>query len=171
MAKSQKTEWRIVDDLTPYQDQVTLFGKADEASIKELAQDIDRRGLREPIEILSNGTIIAGHKRLAALILLGHTKVKVIVRRDLDEDPNAAHREFILSNLMRRNLSPLQTTKCYLEMASLYPYMPFKNDVNETQTNYSLRLDEVLGCGPKNAERWKKAALAPLEVQDALAGC
>jgi hypothetical protein len=124
--------------------------------------------LREPIEILSNGTIISGHKRLAALTLLGHKKVTVIVRLDLDDDPRAAHREFILSNLVRRHMSQLQITKCYLEMARLYPRGPIENDPDRTQIDYSVRLDEVLNCGPKNAERWKKAAGTPLEVQNAL---
>jgi hypothetical protein len=50
-----------------------LFVGLNEHSIDELAQDIRRRGLQNPLEILPNGTIINGHQRFLAYQRLRQT--------------------------------------------------------------------------------------------------
>ena len=165
MSKEPTVEWRNVDDLIPHPDQPLVFGNASEEEIKELAEDISRRGLTDLIEALSNGTIVAGHSRHAAMKLLGWTETQVIVRKDLDSDPKAAHEAFIQSNLQRRHLSPLQITKCHLELEKAKQLGSCQSDADHT--DHMATLPTKLGGSEKTARRYIKIAAAPIEVQEA----
>src|SRR5438309_2044030 len=72
-----------VYDLRPHPRQSEFFSGMTELQLKELAKAIQRDGLEQPLEILSDGTVISGHQRLKAVRLLDWPEVPVIVRSDL----------------------------------------------------------------------------------------
>lgn len=56
--------------------------RVNDRGIKELAADIDQRGLRLPILVASDNLILSGCRRLAAMQQLGWTRVPVVVSDD-----------------------------------------------------------------------------------------
>lgn len=89
-----------------------MFDDLPEAEIDALAADIEANGLRQPIEILPDGTVLAGHQRLRAVRKLGWKEVNCVVRTDLADDPAGAELFFIMDNLNRRQLSPIMKARC-----------------------------------------------------------
>ncbi len=88
--------------------QADNFGAIPESELAALADDMRRRGQRVPIEVLPDGTVVAGHQRLRAAKRLGWTEIDVIVRYDLvGAGDDAVEAELIADNLYRRHLSPL----------------------------------------------------------------
>ena len=109
----RKIERWAVDRLRPHPKQGQYFPDAPPHEVAELAADMEANGQLQPVEALPDGTIIAGHKRLAAARLLGWTELDVWVRDDLAADPAAAERRLIEDNLHRRQLGKLGLARCY----------------------------------------------------------
>src|SRR5690349_3061937 len=99
-------KWQV-DDFRPHPRQGHLFAAPTPHEIAELAADMQQNGQLSPVEILPNGTIIAGHNRIAAARLLGWKEVSVWVRHDLAGNPVAAERRLIVDNLTRRQLGAM----------------------------------------------------------------
>ena len=76
-----------VADLRPNHINSTVFtdSLADE-SIATLADDIERHGLRHPIEVKPDGTIVEGERRWRAVRRLGWDEVDVVVVEGIDDD-------------------------------------------------------------------------------------
>ena len=100
-------KWKIAD-LRENPHQQDLFGDLLDGPLDELAADMDLIGQRDPIEILSDGTIIDGHQRRHAAEKLGWEDVDVVVRHDLEfEGEKAIERHMIDVNLnLCANLIP-----------------------------------------------------------------
>jgi hypothetical protein len=162
-------EFRKLADLkrNPHQDE--FFGPDDENSILELAADIEQRGLQMSPIVLPNNTIVSGHLRWLALQRLGYEEVEVVVRYDLEEDPDGAFSEFLLENTTRRQNSKLVTTKCYLKMHKIEArrQSPRSAQTKVPRRNYLKRLSQLLGCTERNADRYMKLASATSELQQA----
>lgn len=80
----------------------------DEESISHLAADIDRDGLINPItvrEVEGSYRVVAGHRRVAAVRLLGRARIWAVVR-DLDDGAEAGIR--MAENLLQKSLSPVE---------------------------------------------------------------
>jgi ParB family chromosome partitioning protein len=74
--------------------------------LDELAASIRTHGLLQPVVVrrLERGyEIVAGHRRLAAVQLLGWAKIPAVVR---DEDDADAYILMLVENLQRENLTP-----------------------------------------------------------------
>jgi ParB/RepB/Spo0J family partition protein len=154
-------ELRRLTDLRAHEQQ-SIFRDPSSSDIEELALDIEKNGLRQPIEVLPDGTILAGHKRHAALTRLGKAHVEVIVRTDLADDVLAAERFLIEDNLNRRQLSKLSKARCILRLFDLR-----KHPANKLATAERDRLAELLPCDPRTSNRYLKILKAPRELQDA----
>ena len=112
MAKAKVVKWKI-SRLKKHPKQDEMFGDISEEERRALADDMERNGQRQPVEIRPDGTIIAGHQRVLAATLLGWAEIDVVVRYDLEEKGDAAvEKEFIDDNLIRRQLSPLARARC-----------------------------------------------------------
>ena len=112
MAKAKVVKWKI-SRLKKHPKQDEMFGDISEEERRALADDMERNGQRQPVEIRPDGTIIAGHQRVLAATLLGWTEIDVIVRFDLEEKGDAAvEAHFLGDNLYRRQLSPLNRARC-----------------------------------------------------------
>ena len=66
-------EWNI-SDLKPHRLQEAFFPPETQEADRELAADMDANGQEVPIDILPDGTILCGHRRVAAATRLGWKK-------------------------------------------------------------------------------------------------
>jgi ParB/RepB/Spo0J family partition protein len=111
--------WRI-SKLKPHPRQPDLFPDLPNPQLRTLADDMKKNGLIHPIEILPDGTVIAGHQRVRAAQMLGWIKIRCWVREDLAEaGPAAVERRLIEDNANRRQLSRLEMARCYKRLKEL----------------------------------------------------
>lgn len=89
-------------------------GELEQAGVRELAASIvahlDEGGVLQPLLITPDGTIVAGHRRLAAARLVGLVHVPVVVR---DLTPAQQLETMLVENLQRQDLSPLELARAY----------------------------------------------------------
>lgn len=77
---------RPLADLKPHPKNASIYQEPSSADLKDLADSIKAHGLLERIVILTDGTILSGHRRVQACRLAGLTVVPVIVDDVADED-------------------------------------------------------------------------------------
>ena len=67
MAKKMmgESKWKI-SKLKEHPKQTALFGNVSDAELAALVADIKANGLHDPVEILPDGVIVAGHQRVRA---------------------------------------------------------------------------------------------------------
>lgn len=75
-ARRLSVEFRSIDSLKPYEKNSRVHSPD---QVERLAESIKRFGFNAPILILEDGTIVAGHGRLAAATLVGLNEVPTIV--------------------------------------------------------------------------------------------
>ena len=117
--------WRV-SDLKQFPDQDKFFPPQSEASLRALAVDIERTGVRRPIEILTtnragypDGTILKGNRRVQAVALLGWTRVEVCGRSDRRlqvADRATIEHEYIKDNVNERPLYSIEQVRAALMM-------------------------------------------------------
>ena len=76
-------------------------------------------GQTTPIEVLPNGTLIAGHQRVRAAERLGWPEVTVWIRGDLAHDPFAVEIRMIEDNISRRQLDMLDQIRNVYRLVEL----------------------------------------------------
>lgn len=78
----------------------------DEASIRELADDIEARGLLQPVLVNPIGDekyrLVCGERRMRAIRLLGHNAVPAVITKMADRDARLAQ---LAENIQREDLS------------------------------------------------------------------
>jgi ParB-like chromosome segregation protein Spo0J len=100
--------------------QRSLFIDPTPQEIAQLAADMQKNGQLQAVEILRDGTLIAGHKRAKAAEQLGWTEIDAWVRNDLaDQGEDAVERRLIEDNLTRRQLDPLDLARCALRLKNM----------------------------------------------------
>jgi len=100
---------RSLSDLTSHPRQAEIYGDISLDELSALTEDIDRVGIRQPVEITEDGVIIDGHQRCRAAARLGWETVPVLVHAELSEDEVFAR--FVKANLVRRQLDPLSRAR------------------------------------------------------------
>ena len=160
-------EWRI-SDLKPHQLQGDFFPAESEEADRELAADMEANGQKVPIDILPDGTILGGHRRVAAAKRLGWTHIEAIVHIDLADDKDAAEAFFINDNCIRRQLTELQKVRCAarrVELAKLGKVALPKecNGLNKTRD----KIGKLLEISGREADRYLRVLKTPIEVQHA----
>jgi ParB family chromosome partitioning protein len=156
-------ELRTLDSLTLHPGHA-VFAEPDEHEVELLAQDIQRRGLQHAIEALPDGQVVAGRKRLAALIKLGRKETRCRIRYDLAAQGEAAILQHLLAdNLMRHDLTPLEKARAYLKLREQLNgrAAPGGGDKRDL-------LAEIFGCSGRTLDRYARVLDAPREVQDAV---
>jgi ParB/RepB/Spo0J family partition protein len=165
----QILRWEIAK-LQPHPRQAGLFRPPPEHEVAELADDMKRNGQLQPVEILPDGVLIAGHKRVAAATLLGWAEVDVWVRDDLANDPVAAERRLIEDNLYRRQLGPLEVARCYKRLKEMGRKTDYRWDLARERKDLRDVIGERLEVSGRNLDRWLRVLdHTPQEVQDAVA--
>jgi ParB/RepB/Spo0J family partition protein len=109
---------RDLDGLTAHRLQSALFRPISDKNHTQLVEDIRALGVLQPIEIVTDDTIIDGHERVRAARALGLTELPVRVRDDLT-DQTAIDRRHAEANLNRRQLDPLDRARLALHLFQL----------------------------------------------------
>lgn len=165
-----KIERRIeswpVSKLRPHPKQSQIFGAVSQREIERLAKDIKTHGLLNPIEVTVDGTIICGHQRLSAVILLGWTEVLVWVRADLNE--TGVTRRFIQDNVNRRQMSLLAKARAFRALKALKKSDPDHSCMAGRNRREELARELDLGVSGKTLERLEWCLTLPIELQEAV---
>lgn len=160
----------MIAALKPYPEQRAIFGDLPETELRALAESMRRHGLRHPVEILPDGTIIAGHQRVrAASEHLGWTQIEVIVRHDLAAQGDAAVRLLVLAdNLDRRQLDPIARARALKAQADLLR-VKFRSAGTGCQ-EFRAWLAERLGgrLSGRQLDRYLRLLETTIEVQQAV---
>jgi len=166
MKDNRRIETRPVDSLQAYPRQAEMFGDLSEPELLALAADIEKNGLQCEIEILSDGTIVAGHQRLRAVKLLGLKTVQCWVREDLVEQGEAAiEMRFIEDNLNRRHLTKLSIARSYLHLRGLQ--QEANGELEAVPGDLRDHLGKRFGMSGRSLDRLAKMLDGPVEVQRA----
>jgi ParB-like chromosome segregation protein Spo0J len=116
----KKIEFRKLSTLKPHPEQASLFDDLSETELRALAENMERNGLNVPVEILPDGTIIAGHQRVRVAELLGWPEIECWVREDLAEQgETAVICRLMEDNLCRRHLGPLAKARPYARLKAI----------------------------------------------------
>jgi ParB family transcriptional regulator, chromosome partitioning protein len=120
MPETREVVVRRLNSLREHPRQRALFGDFRDNELEALAADMEKNGLQHPVEILRDGTIIAGHQRVRAAKRLKWKTIEVIIRRDLEEAGERAVEAYLIrDNLVRRQLSPLGKARCIQSLLEL----------------------------------------------------
>jgi ParB-like chromosome segregation protein Spo0J len=163
-----KVEIWDIEKLFPHPRQQDLFGDPPERELADLAEDIEKNGLRHPIQSTPDGQVIAGHQRLAALKRLGHKQVEVEVRYDLaDKGEEAVERELINDNLIRRHLSPLAKARCLTRLLEIENEKKGPEDPPLGKEEMKKAIADRMNLSPRTLNRYLLVLTAPKTVQQA----
>lgn len=169
MRRNHKTERRKLSRLKPHPQQAAIFGDVPEAELDALAADMAEHGQRDPVEILPDGTIIAGHQRVRAAKKLRWKEVDVIVRHDLAAaGTEAIEAYFVTSNLIRRQLTPLGRARCIRRLMEVDVGSSAADFLWNNREELKQRVGKAMGMSTRSVSRYLLALEAPIEVQQAL---
>lgn len=107
-----------LDWLKPHPCQARLFSNWNEVEIQELADDMNLRGMQNPVHCCKDGTLVRGHRRTAAARILEWKTIDAIIHAEY-KDPydDAVLEDLIKDNLVRRQLTELDCARCYYELS------------------------------------------------------
>ena len=162
-----QNEWKVelvaLDRLKQHPRQREFFTAQSEVQLDELAADLKQRGLQEPIHITPDGTLIRGHRRVAAAKLLGWKELKAVVRHDLS-DPSSAEtvEELINDNIKRQQLDDLALARCYRELKRS------ERSSDDASGDFRDQLAAHLNCGKsgRSLDRLERLLHLPRDIQD-----
>lgn len=160
-----------VDKLKEFPFIKTVFDDLTKSERDALKADIQEKGIRMPIEILPNYTIIDGHHRVSIAKELGITQVPYI-QKDLLE--NDAKIWSITSNLFRRQLQAWQRAVPVAVLSKLYELgrggdrrsEKFKDANSASLKSVSRQVSEVLGVSSRLVDTYRAYARAVEKYPD-----
>ena len=154
-----KNEHWPLDRLKPHPQQ-QCFGDVSDVALSALADSIDRDGLLDAILVTEDGTIVAGHQRYRAHLMLNKPTIRVnIVEGD-------GEREFFTSNLCRRDLSPIKRARA---VAGLFAAEQRSSPTRRNpEGELRRRIGEQLGISGRTVSRMLQLLRLPLPIQDAV---
>lgn len=166
---SRKNETRRLEELSEHPRQQELAGDISEAALAELARDMKNRGLQQPIEILRDGTIVAGHQRVKAAKKLGWTEIEVVIRDDLAEadDPEVLF-HLVADNALRRQADAIATARAYRALKELDQHREWNDLRHDDRRDTRDRIGKVLGKTGRNLDRLVQLLDLPRSIQDAV---
>jgi len=150
-------------DLKPHPRQAATFGDQAQVEFERLKKDMKANGLKVPIEVLCDGTIIKGHQRVRAAKELEWTEVDGWVRSDLTVDNS--ERELITDNFHRRHFDPVVIARCIKRLVELDNPRSRAESVDGTVRDYLGKQFKMSG---RNLARYLSLLKTPREVQDAV---
>ena len=169
-APARRAERRRLDTLKTHPKQQEYFRASDEREIERLARDITANGLKHPVEVLDDGTIVCGHQRVAAATKLGWSEIDVIVREDLDGRGDGKVEEALIGdNLHRRQLDPIEKARCIKRLYELRQREASpKKSTNPHEGTFRDHLGKEFGISGRTVDRYVNALKAPRAVQAAV---
>lgn len=166
MKPLKRQQWKLTK-LKPHPRQATMFDDLPEVELLALAEDIKANGLRHPVEILPDGTIVAGHQRCRAAKHLKWTEIDVVVRHDLAEQgDDAVEAHFIRDNFTRRQLTPLGQARCVKRLMDVEGKVASWNRYGRREA-LKEEIGKRLQISSRTVARYLLVLDAPPEVQRA----
>lgn len=163
--KRTVTKWKIAK-LKDHPRQAEMFGDVGDGELKALAENMSKRGQREPVHITPDGTVVAGHQRVRAAKLLGWKEIDVVVRHDLAGEGDAAVEEhFIEDNFVRRQLSPLARAKSLKRLMELEEGREVARFGFTKKEELKARIAARMGLSARSVSRYLLLLDAPAAVQ------
>ncbi|MCC6421223.1 MAG: ParB N-terminal domain-containing protein [Gemmataceae bacterium] len=156
-----------ISRLRPHPRQADLCHDLCKEDVEELARDLDANGQRVPVEVLPDGTILCGHQRVRALLLLGRKRVWVVVRYDLAGDEVAAELRLIEDNLHRRQHSALDRVRSYVRIHELERDKQLAALDYEERGKFRDHVARRLGISGRNLDRYLAVPGLPMLLQKA----
>jgi ParB family chromosome partitioning protein len=126
----------------------------DPEGLSELAASIRRHGVLQPIVVSRDGDgyeLVAGHRRVLAARLAGHTTIPAIVREDVRDRLELA----LVENLQRTDLNAIEAARAYKLLMETY-------ELTQEQ------LAERLGKSRSSVANILRTLTAPQALQDAV---
>jgi ParB family chromosome partitioning protein len=168
MTARKSKQWRKISKLIDHPAQANYADDLPKAELAALVHEMVYHGDRRPVEILPDGTIIAGHQRVRAARQVGWSQIKVVVRADLAQLPqDAVEAHLIRDNLSRPHLSPLCRARAIRRLlvieSGCEPGGLGWNDPQGTRE----RIANQLGLRLRSISRYLRVLEAPAEVQRA----
>lgn len=126
-----------VTKLKPHPLSYEIFGDMDDDDLRDLQEDIKKRGLQRIPEVVEN-VVISGSQRLRAIRNLGWSVVQVQVRDDLKNE-EAIEEHLIKDNTLRRQLTPAQQFQAARKLEEIYSreYKEIRKEVYGTRKDSS----------------------------------
>ena len=164
-----------LSQLKPYPLQPLFYGQTSPEEDKRLLADLRHNGQRDPIIVVparnkkGHYIILDGHRRDWAAGVLGWDDVQSIIRWDLaDVDDATVEAEFLQYNLNRRHVHKLDQARIVLRLYEIEKGRPRgmlrRCDEGEARD----RVAKVVGMTGRNLQRYFRALLTPVEVQNAV---
>lgn len=169
MDNTKQIEKRAVGVLRGHPEQLFLVGDISNGELNELIESIRKNGLQHPIEILRDGTVVAGHQRLRAVKSLNWIEVDVIVRHDLAQAGEGAIIAYLVEdNLHRRQMSPLAIARAYRNLKEIERDLDYNELRYDDRRDIRDRIAERLGghYSGRTLDRYEQILDMPRAVQD-----
>lgn len=164
-------EKRAVCDLHEHPEQQDLIGDISNGELNDLVESIRKHGLQHPVEILPDGTVVAGHQRLRAVKILGWTEVPVRIRHDLAEAGEDAVVTYLIDdNLHRRQMDPLAIARAYRYLKVIERDRDYADLSYDDRRDIRDRIAARLGghYSGRTLDRYEQVLDMPRAVQDAV---
>jgi ParB-like chromosome segregation protein Spo0J len=144
-----------------------LFPMLPADELQELAESIKRHGLREKIVVDTNGQVIDGRNRYAALTLAGiRLKAEHVTILDFDKTGYSPNEYIVMANLERRNLTRDQRRelagKLAVHLEDAQAEKPKEAKVDTTQ-----KAADLAGVSRRTAADAKQKALVDMGLRPA----
>lgn len=165
--KGKIARWKL-SKLYEHPQQAALFGDTSDVELAALVANIKKHGLRIPVEIMPDGTIICGHQRVRAARRLGWQEIDVIVRHDLvGAGEDAVKTLLIQDNLLRRQLSPLGKARCICTLMEIEKGRAATSFLLAGREDLKKRIAERMGLESRSVSRYLLVLRLPLALQKA----
>ncbi len=167
---ARRIEKRRITALKPHPRQREFFRMPSDVELTELADDIDKNGLRNHPHIDSDNTILMGHRRIEACKVLGWEEIEVVVRYDLGGDDARAMCEFVSDNLYSQQLDPIGIAKSYEELRALEGRLGghHQDDQNPGELRDRIAAKMPVKMSGRQLDRLRRLLKLPLPVQNAI---
>jgi ParB/RepB/Spo0J family partition protein len=147
-------------DLHAHPRQRALFADLPDREIEQLKADLERNGLREPIRMLPDGTILCGHQRVRAARQLGWTTIDAIVV-NVESEAEAEHL-MIMDNIHRRHMGPIGFARLY---SGLVKTQRMARSGSTLRDEIADRLGHISG---RQLDRYRRLLKLPPAITEAI---
>ena len=159
---------RRISELRSHPRQQSTYGDLSDREFLTLKEDISRRGVRQPIVVTHDGTIVDGHQRVRACEELGIEEIDAVISQDTEQAD--IDEGFVLSNLNRRQLDPLSKARALQSLMEIEYQRKGKELNTQHDGDFRDRLAELLGgnISGRTIDRYLQLLRLPQAIQDAV---
>ena len=159
---------RRIADLRSHPRQQSTYGDLSDREFLTLKEDISRRGVRQPIVVTHDGTIVDGHQRVRACKELGIEEIEAVISQDTEQAD--VDEGFVRSNLIRRQLDPLSKARALQSLMEIEYQRKGKELNAQHDGDFRDQLAELLGgnVSGRTIDRYLQLLRLPQVIQDAV---